>query len=89
MWSMSEARASVPHQGKTQCLSRWMTCSRIASGTSWPSTAHCRFRSSTGVIDRVGAGQPGPDALLQHRAELLHLPAHQVVIHAQGERLDE
>ena len=50
MWSRSVARASRPHQGKTQCRSRRMTCSRIHGGGSCWSTASVRLRSRTGRI---------------------------------------
>ena len=55
MWSRSQARASRPHQGKTQCRSRRMTSSRIHGGGSCRSTASVRFRSRTGWILAFGS----------------------------------
>ena len=43
-------RASRPHQGKTQCRSRRITCSRIHGGGSCWSTASVWLRSRTGWI---------------------------------------
>ena len=85
MWSRSQSRASRPHQGKTQCRSRRITCSRIHGGGSCWSTASVRFRSSTGWMVALESLQPGPDQVEGGGAELLDLTDGRVAAEVGGE----